>query len=345
MKMKIPRAGLPEFSPLKFSASLVSRRDVARGAAAAATLAAFGSPAIAQQYPSQDIHLICGAPAGSGADIIVRYYGEKLRTLTGHTVLVENKPGALGNIATEYAARARPDGYTVYLNGGSVLAANMHLFKKPPVDIVTQLQAVAGINKLATMLSVRADRPWKNLADLTAYLKQKGDKASYATTNPVAQVAGAIYKEKAGVQAEQVGYKSGFDSFNDLQSGALDYAVYDPIYALAQQREGRLRVLAISTVERIESHPELATFTEQGVGMDLLGWWAAFVPAGTPRPVIDRLAALFNQIQALPETKTFLNTYGSDAWILTPEQAQARLAKDVSDWAAYVKIGKIEPQG
>lgn len=303
------------------------------------------APAVAQQYPSQDIHMICGAPAGSGADLIVRYYAEKLRAATGRTVIVENKPGAQGNIATEYLARAKPDGYTIYLNGGSVLAANMHVFKHPPVDVVKQLQVVAGINKLATMLSVKPDAPWKNLGELTAYLKGKGEKATYGISNPVAQVAGAIYKEKTGIQAVQVAYKSAAESFNDFQSGTIDYAVYDPIYALAQQREGRLRVLAISTRERIESHPELMTFTEQGVPMDLAGWWAVFVPAGTPRPVIDTLASQFNAIQKLPETNKFLNTYGSDAWIFSPEEGQARLAKDVKDWADYVKIGKIEPQG
>jgi tripartite-type tricarboxylate transporter receptor subunit TctC len=176
-------------------------------------------------------------------------------------------------------------------------------------------------------------------------LKEKGDKATYGISNPVAQVAGAIYKEKTGIKAEQVAYKAATDSFNDLKSGAIDYAVYDPIYALAQVREGRLRVLAISTAQRIDSHPELMTFTEQGVPMDLAGWWAVFVPAGTPRPVVDTLASLFNDIQKQPETNKFLNTYGSDAWIFTPEEGQARLTKDVKDWADYVKVGKIEPQG
>src|ERR1700761_781791 len=116
-----------------------------RSSAAAGTLLALllaAAPAAAQTYPSADIHLICGYPAGSGADIIVRYYAEKLRPLTGRTVLVDNKTGAMGNIATEYAARARPDGYTVYLNGGGVLAANMYLFKKPPVDVARELQVV-----------------------------------------------------------------------------------------------------------------------------------------------------------------------------------------------------------
>jgi tripartite-type tricarboxylate transporter receptor subunit TctC len=303
------------------------------------------APAAAQTYPSADIHLICGYPAGSGADIIVRYYAEKLRPLTGRTVLVDNKTGAMGNIATEYAARARPDGHTVYLNGGGVLAANMYLFKKPPVDVGRELQVVAAINQLATMLAVRANAPWQSLAELTAYLRQKGDKATYASANPVAQAVGEIYKQKTGVSAVQVAYKTGFDTANDMASGAVDYAILDPVYALAQRREGRLRILAITAGQRMEGFPDLPTFAEQGVPMDMLGWWAAFVPAATPRPVVDKLNSWFNQIQALPETKSFHNTYGSDPWIATPEQGQARLLQDIKNWADYVRIAKIEPQG
>ena len=313
------------------------------GALTALLLAA--APAAAQTYPSADIHLICGYPAGSGADIIVRYYAEKLRPLTGRTVLVDNKTGAMGNIATEYAARARPDGYTVYLNGGGVLAANMYLFKKPPVDVARELQVVAAINRLASMLAVRADAPWQSLAELTAYLRQKGDKATYASTNPVAQVVGEIYKQKAGVAAVQVSYKTGFDRPTTCRAARVDYAILDPVYALAQRREGRLRILAITAGQRMEGFPDLPTFAEQGVPIDMLGWWAAFVPAATPRPIVDKLNAWFNQIQALPETKTFHNTYGSDPWIATPEEGQARLLQDIKNWADYVRIAKIEPQG
>jgi tripartite-type tricarboxylate transporter receptor subunit TctC len=319
-----------------------------RSSAAAGTLLALllaAAPAAAQTYPAADIHLICGYPAGSGADIIVRYYAEKLRLLAGRTVLVDNKTGAMGNIATEYAARARPDGATIYLNGGGVLAANMYLFRKPPVDVARELQVVAAINRLATMLAVRANAPWQSLAELTAYLKQKGDKATYASSNPVAQAVGEIYKQKTGVAAVQVAYKTGFDSANDMASGAVDYAILDPVYALAQQREGRLRILAITAGQRMAGFPELPTFAEQGVPMDMLGWWAAFVPAATPRPIVDTLNAWFNQIQALPETRRFHNTYGSDPWIATPEEGQARLIQDIKNWAEYVRIAKIEPQG
>ena len=314
------------------------------GALAAALLLA-ALPAAAQTFPAADIRLICGYPAGSGADIIVRFFAEKLRPLAVRTVLVDNKTGAMGNIATEYVARAKPDGTTVYLNGSGVLAASMYLFKKPPVDVGRELQVVAAVNRLATMLAVRADAPWQSLAQLTAYLKQKGDKASYAAANPVSQAVGEIYKQATGVTAVQVNYKTGFDTANDVKSGAVDYAVLDPVYALAQQREGRLRVLAIASGERMEGFPDLPTFAEQGVPLNMTGWWAAFVPAATPRPIIDRLNSWFNQVQALPETKTFHNTYGSDPWIMTPEQGQARFLQDIKDWADYARIAKIEPQG
>ena len=123
-------------------------------------------PVAAQTYPSQDVHFICGFAAGSGADIIVRFFAEKMRPLMGHSIIVENKPGAIGNIATEYTARAKPDGLTIYVTGASSLAANMHVFKNPSVDVGTALQVVATINKATMMLGVGADTPWKTAQEL-----------------------------------------------------------------------------------------------------------------------------------------------------------------------------------
>jgi tripartite-type tricarboxylate transporter receptor subunit TctC len=306
---------------------------------------AFSAVAHAQQYPSQDIHFICAYPPGSGADIFVRYYAEKMRTVTGRTILVDNKPGALSNIATEYVARAKPDGYTVYIQGGSSIAANMSLFKNPPVDVTKTIQVVAPLNKQPYMLAVDAQKPWKSIAELTAYLKEKKGAASFATMNPPARVMGAVFKQKAGIEAVEVQYRTSFDTANDMKSGALDYALYDPVYPSIGAREGRLRILAISTASRIEGDPSLPTMSEQGIPMDLLGWFAAMVPMGTPRPIVDQLNKWFNEVNATAESKKFLNSIGGDPWITTPEEGQARLAKDVDDWAGYVKTAGIEPQG
>jgi len=316
-----------------------------RAALTLAGILGIAAPASAQTYPAQDLRFICAYPAGSGADIFVRFYAEKLRPVIGRTVIVENKPGAVSNIATEYVARAKPDGYTVYIQGASSIAANMHLFKNPPVDVGKAIQIAAPLNRQPYMLVVDANRPWKSVAELTAYLREKKGKASYATTNPPAKVMGAIYKARAGLEAVEVPYRTAFDTVNDMQSGALDYALYDPVFATTQAREGRMRMLAVSTGERTKANPELPTMAEAGVPMDLLGWFAAMVPTGTPRPIVDQLNTWFNDLDATDEARKFLNSIGGDPWITTPEAGQARFLQDIKDWGEYVRTANIEPQG
>jgi len=299
----------------------------------------------AQQYPSQDIHFICAFPPGSGADVLVRYFAEKVKPLTGKNVIVENRSGAGGNIAIEYLAKAKPDGLTILVHGASGVAANMSTFKRPPTDAANTIQVAATINRQPFMLLVSPDKPWKTVADVTAAMKAKGEKASYATAAPFGTVMGEIYKVRSGVQAVEVSYKNAIDSLNDQLSGSVDYAMHDPVYALAQQREGRLRIIAVSTGKRLAAIPDIPTMAEQGVDMDLAGWWAAMVPQGTPRPVIEQINKWFNQAVGTEETKKFLNSFGGDQNTMPIDEAQALFIKEIKNWADYVKVAKIEPQG
>jgi tripartite-type tricarboxylate transporter receptor subunit TctC len=300
----------------------------------------------AQAYPSQDLHFICGFPAGSGADAIVRFYAEKLKVITGKTIIVENRPGAGANIAIEYVAKSKPDGYTILVHGGSGLATNMHLYKKPPVPTVDAFQVFSTINKQAFMMVVDANKPWKSVAEVTAAMKAKGEKATYATSAPPSIVMGAIYKDQAGLAAVDVNYRTSADILNDLLSGAVDYAMMEPVFATAQHKQGKLRVLGVSSAERLQSAPDFPTMAEQGIpGIKMELWWAAFVPAATPKPVSEKLASWFNQVTASDEAKTFLNGFSSDPFISTPADAQAKLQQDDRNWAEYMKIAKIEPQG
>jgi tripartite-type tricarboxylate transporter receptor subunit TctC len=194
------------------------------------------------------------------------------------------------------------------------------------------------------MLTVDAKRPWKTVPELTAYLKEKGDKATYAVSANSGVVMGAIYKEVAGLKAVEVHYRMAQDALNDMASGKVDYALQDPIFALSQHREGRLRVLAVASAERLKSNPELPTMTESGVAMDLVGWFAAMVPSATAKPLVDQLNKWFSAVVAAEETQTFLKNYGGDPWIATPEEAQARLVRDIADWGDYIRIAKLEPQ-
>ena len=298
-----------------------------------------------QDYPSQDIRFICAFPAGSGADVLVRYFADKLRPIVNRTVIVENKAGAGGNIATEYVARSKPDGHTIFVHAGTAVAANQSLFKKPPVDVAKAIRVAATINRQPFMLVVDAKSPYKTVADLTAAMKQKGAKATYATAAPNGRIMGEIYRNVTGIEAVEVLYKSAPDSLNELLSGKLDYGMHDPVFSLAQQREGRLRILAVSTGKRLEASPELPTMAELGVPMDLTGWWAAMVPAGTPKPVIDTIHQWFVKMVSSEETKAFLNSFGGDPYINTPERAQEMFETAIKEWGEYVRMAKIEPAG
>jgi len=307
--------------------------------------AAMQSSASAQQYPNQDIRVICAFPAGSGADVLVRYFAEKLRPIVGRTVIVENKAGAGGNIALEFVARSKPDGYTIFVHAATAVAAGMHLYKNPPVDVGKAIQIAATINRQPFMLVVDAKSPYKTVAQLTEAMKKKGDKASYASAAPTGAIMGEIYKNATGVKAIEVTYKTAPDSLNEMLSGKLDYGMHDPVFSLAQAREGRLRILAVSTGKRLAASPDLPTMTEVGIPMDLTGWWAAMVPAGTPKPVIDQINKWFVQIVSSDDTKKFLNSFGGDPNIQTPDEAQKVFLQDIKNWGDYVRMAKIQPQG
>ena len=323
---------------------ILHKPALARALLAAAALA-MAPGAFAQDYPSQDIRFMCGFPAGSGADVLVRYFAEKVRPLANHTIIVENKVGAAGNIAAVYTARAKPDGYTVYVHAASAIAANMHLFKKPPIDATKDLQIAAGVNKQPFMVVVAVNSPYKTLAELTAAMKAKGDKASYAQSNTSGKVMGELYKQATGVKAVEVAYRTANDSLNDFASGVVDYGMLDPVSALSQARAGRLRMLAVSTAQRMQAVPDLPTMAEAGVpGVELLTWFAAMVPSATPRPIIDKLNGWFNQVLATDETKKFLNNFGGDPFVTTPEDGQALFRQHVKDWEGFVQAAKIEPQ-
>jgi len=322
-----------------------TRRALLAGPVALAAVLAF-TPAARAQYPAQDIHVICAFPAGSGADVLVRYFAEKLRQKAGKTVLVENKTGAAGNISAEYTARSKPDGYTVYIHAGSSTAANYWLFKKPPIDPSKDLQVVATLNQQPFMVVVAKSAPYQNLKELTTAMKAKGEKASYAQSNTTGKVMGELYKTATGVKAVEVPYRTANDSLNDFASGTIDYGMSDPVFALVQEREGRLRNLAVSTGKRMKAVPNLPTMTEEGVsGIELFGWFAAMVPKATPRPIQEQLNKWFNEIEAMDETREYLAKFGGDPWITTIEEGQAQLVKDQKDWEGYVKAARIEPQG
>jgi tripartite-type tricarboxylate transporter receptor subunit TctC len=155
----------------------------------------------------------------------------------------------------------------------------------------------------------------------------------------------AMYKELAKLQSVEVNYKMAQDSLNDMAAGTVDFGCHDPVFVLSQRREGRLRVLAVASADRLNAAPDIPTMKEQGHSMDLVGWFSAMVPSATPRPIVDQINKWFNEILAMEETKKFLTNFGGDPWSSKPEEGQARLLKDIKDWEEYVRVAKLKPQG
>jgi tripartite-type tricarboxylate transporter receptor subunit TctC len=254
-----------------------------RFALSAALVAGFAASSLSKaaaandDYPNRMISLICALPPGTGADIIVRYFAEKLGRLVPVTVIVENKAGASGNIAAEYVARSKPDGYTIYLHGANTIAANLNRIKNPQYK-AEDLQVVSNVQSQAFMIGVSGDSPIKTLRDLTEAMKKKGDKASYASSNIFGQIVGELYKIKMGLDPTLVQYRTSSQAMNDMNSGAVDYGVWDPIFGMSQAREGRIRLLGISSSERMDIAPDIPTMIEGGVpDMDMRSWFATMV--------------------------------------------------------------------
>ncbi|MGE0627021.1 MAG: Bug family tripartite tricarboxylate transporter substrate binding protein [Hyphomicrobiaceae bacterium] len=300
----------------------------------------------AESYPSKDVKLVCAFPAGSGADVYVRYFAEKLKPIMKQTVIVENRVGAAGNIATTYTARAKPDGYTIYIHAPSSLAANMHLFKKPPVDIRKEIQIVSALNQQPFMLAVASNSPAKTYKELVAILKKKGDKASYATSNPTNQISSFLFKQALGIKPVEVPYRTAMETVNDMMSGRIDFAFHDPVSAIAQRNAGKLRLFGVTTIERVKALPDMPTMDELGIkGFDVPGWWAAMVPAATPKPIVAKLNKIFVQVAESKETVDFFAKFGADAISSTPEAGQKRLIEDVDRWGKNIAAAGIPKRG
>jgi len=321
-----------------------SRRHVVQGglALASAPFLVAGAQAQDANYPSREVRAICGFAAGSGADIFVRYFTEKMQPFLGGTIIIENRVGAGGNIAVAHVARSKPDGYTILVNSPSSIAAAMSLYKDPGYDAEAAFDVLGSVCLLPSAVSVAPDSPHKTLPDLIKVLREKGDKASYGVIAPSARVAGAMMKDILKLKVVEVPYRTAADSVNDLQSGVVDFMVYDPIFAIPRHRNGKLRVLALSAKERMTTAPDLPTMHESGVpGVNVVAWWGLSVPKGLPPAIREKLSKAFLQMASLPSTKAWLAEYGCDSFVIGPEEGQKRMIQDVQDWRGYVKLANI----
>jgi tripartite-type tricarboxylate transporter receptor subunit TctC len=322
---------------------MLSRRQVllsSLGAAVTIPSAGFAE----DKWPSHEIHSICMFPPGSGADILVRFFAKKFQEAIGKTVIVENKVGSFGNIANEYVARSKADGYTIYIAPANLLAIAPHIYTKLSYDPINDFDHITTLFKIPFLLTVAADSPYKTVADLVKDLKLRGDKASYGSVSTVSLVSAELFKANFGLSTVEVKYKESQAATNDMLGGNLAFVYIDPAGSAANIKAGRVRALAVTTKGRLESLPDIPGSGEVGIAnTDLYSWWTVHTPKGTPKPILQQLESIFNEIAVAPDTKTFLTNAGCDPFPGNAKLANELIVSGVKQWGEYVKLAKIEP--
>src|SRR5205809_4846129 len=223
--------------------------------------------AAAQDYPVREIRSLCNYAPGSGADLIVRFYSDRLSKLAGRPVIVENRVGANGMIATDALAKSKPDGYTIMITpASSTIAAAPYLFKNLPFDTTKDFSAVATIASLSFVILVDAAGPIKSIGELVAHLKAKPTPSFYGATSNTGVIAAELFKTAAGVKATYVPYKQNAQALTDLLSGRLDFISFDATGGVGQAKGGQLRIPAATSAKRPPALPDVPTLAELGYG-------------------------------------------------------------------------------
>lgn len=305
-------------------------------------LAACSTTALAA-YPEKPINLIVPFPAGSGTDAVGRIFAEELSKLLGQPVIVENKPGANATIAANYVAKAKPDGYTLFVTTNTSHSAAPWLMKNVAYDPIKDFTPIARGGNLPFLLVANPTRPYKTVQELVSYAKSNPDMVTYASGNSTGIVAGATFGVQAGLKLLHVPYKGTPQALTDLVGGQVDFMFTDFTSGMPFVKSGRLHAMAVSTAKRSELVPDLPSMEEAGMpDFDINSWNGYFGPAGMPPDVVKVLNTAINKIVSTPETKNRLAQLGFDAFSGTPDEFAKFVKDQYALWGKWIKAAGIE---
>jgi tripartite-type tricarboxylate transporter receptor subunit TctC len=299
--------------------------------------------AAAEAYPSRRINLIVPFPAGSATDAVTRRLAESIRIETGATVLIENKPGADGNLAALAVLKADADGYTVFVTTNSTQAANISLFNAMPYDPVADFTPVAGIMTIPMMLTVKPEFPARTVAEFITLAKTRGKPLSFGSGNTSSRGAAELFRARAGIDMQHVPYRGMPQALTDVLAGEIDCAFADPASAQGLIQDGRLRVLAVTSSDRLAGMPDTPTLAQAGLsGAELMAWVGVFVRAGTAPDIVAKLSEAVLTFVNSKDTAGYLESVGAKPFPAGPHELKAFEEADTRRWAEIVAIAKIE---
>lgn len=334
--MSLKNPGAAAFPALEKKVAKLGR--IASGAAFAAAFALGVAPAVADTYPSKPIRLIVGFPPGGGADIIARAIGVELAKTLGQNVVVDNRSGANGVIGTQELAKAAPDGYTLMLTISSHVS-NALLYPKQPYDTLKDFAPVSIVASSPFVLVANPALPANSVAELIALAKTQPGKINYGSpgNGSTQHLFHELMNLSAGINMTHVAYKGGAPMLTDLLAGHIQLGFTTPLFSQTYLQQGKLKALAVSSKISIPMLPHVPPLGASIRGYEADVWYGVIAPAGTPKPVIDKLASEIGRIVRSPAMKEKLTVQAAEPLGGTPEQFAAVIESELQKWTALIK--------
>ena len=303
----------------------------------AAALVAASPLALAQAWPAKPVRLVVTFPSGGAPDILARLFADKANL--GQPVVVDNKPGAGGNIGADNVAKSPPDGYSFVMGTVGTHSINGALYSKMPYDMVKDFTPVGHVASAPNLLVVTNSLPVKNVSELIAYMKANPNKLSFGSPGigTSVHVSGELFKSMTGTTMQHVPYKGRQFAIPDLVGGQIQVMFDNMPSALPMAKEGKIRALAQTTAKRSPAAPDVPTVAETVPGFEATTWFAVFAPAGTPRDIVMKFNAEMQRVFNLPDVQEKMKSLGLETWISSPEDLAKYQAAEITKWAKVVK--------
>jgi len=304
------------------------------------------SPTVFAQgkFPQRPITLVVPTAPGGSTDFTARLVSDQLSRALGQPVIVDNKPGASGNIGNQIVARAKPDGYTLLVSYSGYHVGNPHLFKQAGWDPIRDFAPVAMMTRAPQVVAARPGLPAGNLKELVAYAKANPGKLNYASSGngSIQHIAGELFKQLTGTFITHIPYKGSGPAVQDLMGGQVDLFITTPAGVVSQIQAGRLKGLAVTSKQRLSSMPQMPTAAESGLkGYELDSWFALYAPAGTPPDIVQQLNAEVGKILSTTEVRRKAEDSGTAVEIMTPAQLGEFTKKELDYWGRVIKGAHI----
>ena len=314
-------------------------------ACAAAAIASGAAPA-AETYPNKPLRFVVSYPPAGATDILARTVAQKLSEAWGQPVIIDNRPGASGNIGAESAARATPDGYTIFVSTSSH-AIGASLYRKLTYNLLRDFSGVSLLATTPSVLVTNTALPVKDVRSLVAYAKANPDKLSFGSAGmgSMAHLSVELFNSMTGTRSVHVPYKGNTGILADLIGGQIAFTIDSLPPYLPMVKIGKIRALAVSTSKRSRAVPDLPTIAEAGVpGYESMGWFGLAVPSATPRDIVRKLSAETVRILQMPDVNATLSSLGAEPSGTTPEQFDTHVKTEVAKFAKVIRDAKVELQ-